>query len=96
MKDIIIILAALGFFAVTVGAAEAAASEDGPGTARGSEAKTAGTAGVPALETVAYVDLQRYMGTWYEIAAFPQKFQIQFRAYILGYFPTTHSQCIKK
>ncbi|MBK0404481.1 lipocalin family protein [Adhaeribacter sp. BT258] len=27
------------------------------------------------LETVAYVDLQKYMGTWYEIAAFPQRFQ---------------------
>ena len=27
------------------------------------------------LETVARVDLQRYMGKWYEIAAFPQRFQ---------------------
>ena len=27
------------------------------------------------LETVPYVDLQKYMGTWYEIAAFPQRFQ---------------------
>jgi len=27
------------------------------------------------LETVPYVDLQKYMGKWYEIAAFPQKFQ---------------------
>jgi apolipoprotein D and lipocalin family protein len=27
------------------------------------------------LETVSYVDLQKYMGTWYEISAFPQRFQ---------------------
>lgn len=27
------------------------------------------------LETVAQVDLDRYLGTWYEIAAFPQRFQ---------------------
>ena len=27
------------------------------------------------LETVPSVDLQQYMGTWYEIAAFPQRFQ---------------------
>jgi apolipoprotein D and lipocalin family protein len=27
------------------------------------------------LQTVAYVDLGRYLGTWYEIAAFPQRFQ---------------------
>ena len=29
----------------------------------------------PALETVPYVDLERYMGTWYEIARFPQYFE---------------------
>ena len=27
------------------------------------------------LKTVDHVDLQRYLGTWYEIAAFPQRFQ---------------------
>ena len=27
------------------------------------------------LETVAHVDLGRYVGTWYEIASFPQSFQ---------------------
>ena len=27
------------------------------------------------LQTVPTVDLQKYMGTWYEIAAFPQRFQ---------------------
>ncbi|MFY8138488.1 MAG: lipocalin family protein, partial [Flavobacteriales bacterium] len=27
------------------------------------------------LETVDSVDLQRYQGTWYEIASFPQRFQ---------------------
>jgi apolipoprotein D and lipocalin family protein len=30
---------------------------------------------LPALETVPYVDLARYLGTWYEIASFPQSFQ---------------------
>ena len=30
---------------------------------------------MPALETVAHVDLGRYLGTWYEIASFPQSFQ---------------------
>ena len=29
----------------------------------------------PPLETVPQVDLARYMGKWYEIAAFPQRFQ---------------------
>src|SRR6478609_896075 len=29
----------------------------------------------PPLETVPYVDLQKYTGTWYEIASFPQRFQ---------------------
>ena len=27
------------------------------------------------LETVPFVDLKQYMGTWYEIASFPQRFQ---------------------
>jgi apolipoprotein D and lipocalin family protein len=30
---------------------------------------------LPAPVTVARVDLQRYLGTWYEIASFPQSFQ---------------------
>lgn len=30
---------------------------------------------LPPLPTVAYVDLSRYLGTWYEIANFPQFFQ---------------------
>ena len=30
---------------------------------------------LPKLETVAHVDLPRYLGTWYEIANFPQSFQ---------------------
>ena len=30
---------------------------------------------LPALETVAYVDLGRYAGEWYEIARFPHRFQ---------------------
>lgn len=31
--------------------------------------------GLPPLETVPQVDLSRYVGTWYEIASFPQRFQ---------------------
>jgi len=30
---------------------------------------------LPALETVAQVDLQRYLGRWYEIARYPNRFQ---------------------
>jgi apolipoprotein D and lipocalin family protein len=30
---------------------------------------------LPPLQTVAHVDLGRYVGTWYEIANFPQSFQ---------------------
>jgi len=30
---------------------------------------------LPMLQTVAQVDLNRYLGIWYEIAAFPQSFQ---------------------
>ena len=30
---------------------------------------------LPPLQTVADVDLQRYAGTWYEIARFPHRFQ---------------------
>ena len=30
---------------------------------------------LPPLQTVAHVDLGRYLGTWYEIASFPQSFQ---------------------
>lgn len=29
----------------------------------------------PPLHTVPFVDLPRYMGTWYEIASYPQRFQ---------------------
>jgi apolipoprotein D and lipocalin family protein len=31
--------------------------------------------GLSELETVARVDLSRYLGTWYDIASFPQRFQ---------------------
>ncbi|MFN7943037.1 MAG: lipocalin family protein [Thermoanaerobaculia bacterium] len=30
---------------------------------------------LPPLTTVAHVELSRYLGTWYEIASFPQSFQ---------------------
>ncbi|MEO8213186.1 MAG: lipocalin family protein [Myxococcales bacterium] len=31
--------------------------------------------GLPPLESVSKVELKRYLGTWYEIASFPQRFQ---------------------
>jgi apolipoprotein D and lipocalin family protein len=30
---------------------------------------------LPTLQTVPHVDLERYLGTWYDIASFPQRFQ---------------------
>jgi len=30
---------------------------------------------LPPLRTVTHVELERYVGTWYEIASFPQRFQ---------------------
>ena len=38
-------------------------------------AAEAGAGKPPPLETVPHVDLTRYMGTWYDIASFPQRFQ---------------------
>lgn len=38
-------------------------------------AATAATAATEPLEAVPYVDLERYLGTWYEIATIPQRFQ---------------------
>ncbi len=35
----------------------------------------AGAEKAAPLQAVAHVDLNRYMGTWYEIASFPQRFQ---------------------
>ena len=32
--------------------------------------------GLPELRTVPRVDLPRYLGTWYDIASFPQRFQL--------------------
>jgi len=31
--------------------------------------------GLPELQTVGHVDLDRYLGRWYDIASFPQRFQ---------------------
>ena len=41
----------------------------------GCSASTTKRLRLPPLETVAHVDLARYVGTWYEIASFPQSFQ---------------------
>jgi apolipoprotein D and lipocalin family protein len=41
-----------------------------------SSACTTGKYGtLPELKTVSHVDVNRYLGTWYEIASFPQRFQ---------------------
>ncbi|NBX20435.1 MAG: hypothetical protein EBR58_03175, partial [Betaproteobacteria bacterium] len=36
---------------------------------------TWGYAEQPALQTIAALDVPRYMGTWYEIAKYPNSFQ---------------------
>jgi apolipoprotein D and lipocalin family protein len=41
----------------------------------GCGATTTSRLGLPELKTVDRVDLQRYLGTWYDIASFPQSFQ---------------------
>ncbi len=41
----------------------------------GCTASTTDRLKLPPLETVAHVDLGRYVGSWYEIANFPQSFQ---------------------
>ena len=41
----------------------------------GCAASTTVRKGLPPLTTVEKVDLGRYLGTWYEIASFPQSFQ---------------------
>lgn len=38
-------------------------------------ASTTARLGLPELRTVAHVDLERYMGSWHEIASFPHSFQ---------------------
>lgn len=38
-------------------------------------ATTTSRLGLPPLQTVPQVDLGRYLGTWYEVASFPQGFQ---------------------
>lgn len=43
--------------------------------ATGCATTTTARLGLPPLQTVPYVDLPRYLGTWYEIASFPQSFQ---------------------
>ena len=38
-------------------------------------ATTTSRLGLPPLETVPHVEVQRYLGTWYELASIPQRFQ---------------------
>ena len=44
-------------------------------TATGCAATTTARLQLGPLATVTHVDLERYLGTWYEIASFPQSFQ---------------------
>ncbi len=41
----------------------------------GCKATSTARLGLPPLQAVESVDLERYLGTWYEIASFPQSFQ---------------------
>jgi apolipoprotein D and lipocalin family protein len=41
----------------------------------GACATTTSRLGLPAVQTVPRVELPRYLGTWYELASFPQSFQ---------------------
>jgi apolipoprotein D and lipocalin family protein len=43
--------------------------------AAGCATSTTERLGLPPLRTVTHVELSRYLGTWYEIASFPQRFQ---------------------
>lgn len=45
--------------------------------ALGLHAQTTTTEVLPPVNTVAALDVPRYMGTWYEIAKFPNRFQAQ-------------------
>jgi apolipoprotein D and lipocalin family protein len=44
-------------------------------SAMGCATTTTARRNLPVLPTVQHVDLARYVGTWYEIASFPQRFQ---------------------
>jgi len=52
-----------------------AATACGLALAAGCAASTTERLHLPPLKAVAHVDLSRYVGTWYEIANFPQSFQ---------------------
>jgi apolipoprotein D and lipocalin family protein len=41
----------------------------------GCASNTTARLGLPELRTVPHVELARYLGTWYDIASFPQRFQ---------------------
>jgi len=46
-----------------------------PGAARAARPATDTSAAASAVRPVAHVDLRRYMGTWYEIARLPNRYQ---------------------
>ncbi len=47
---------------------------------------------LPPLETVERVELPRYLGTWYEIASYPQRFQKGCTATTANYSPDKRGQ----
>jgi apolipoprotein D and lipocalin family protein len=47
----------------------------GAGFAAACSRSTTDRLDLPPLQTVAFVDVSLYLGTWYEIASFPQRFQ---------------------
>ena len=58
----------------------------------GCASTTTARLGLPPLRTVAHVELQRYLGTWYEIAHFPQSFQRGCTATTATYALRAHGQ----
>jgi len=49
----------------------------------------------PPPETVSFVDLERYLGTWYEIAAIPNRFQKHCRGNTRAIYQRTDQRRIK-
>ncbi len=58
----------------------------------GCAATTTARLGLPPLQTVPRVEIERYLGQWYEIAAFPQRFQRGCTATTATYAPRPDGQ----